>query len=288
VVLKGVAIALRAFGRLGLRYNHDIDLLIPPEQMKHAIDLLERNQYIRVPPHAGSDSSAILSWLDLHKDVELKHVRHGTIVELHGRLFDNPTLVPKINQNLQPQFVPLTKNARYQALPIDLEFTFLCVHGAEHAWSRLKWLADLGALLSQTDDTGVEHFYRVASGYGMARAAALAITLCAQLLETPLPPTIARFVASDWRVRYLRWIAIRSLTVGHGTTEIEATRFGTTLKNVSHYLLADGWRYWWSEIKFDWLDTSNTQGLVRVGFLGSLLRPFLWVLHRALHARRAK
>jgi len=41
--------------------------------------------------------------------------------------------------------------------------------------------------------------------------------------------------------------------------ELEETKFGTTKKNLSHYLLADGFRYWLSEALFDLLDNSRSR-----------------------------
>ncbi|MEJ0022936.1 MAG: nucleotidyltransferase family protein [Alphaproteobacteria bacterium] len=41
LTLKGPALAARAFGRLGLRYNHDIDFLVSESEVSRAAEALE-------------------------------------------------------------------------------------------------------------------------------------------------------------------------------------------------------------------------------------------------------
>jgi hypothetical protein len=58
-------------------------------------------------------------------------------------------------------------------------FAYLCMHGALHWWNRLKWLADLNALLACTPEHGIERLLQSAEargGSGAPGAAALSDT----------------------------------------------------------------------------------------------------------------
>ena len=66
-------------------------------------------------------------------------------------------------------------------------FAYLCMHGALHWWNRLKWLADVNALLASTPEDGVERLVRAAEARGAGRAAAQALLLCQRLLADAPP-----------------------------------------------------------------------------------------------------
>jgi hypothetical protein len=51
----------------------------------------------------------------------------------------------------------------------------------------------------------------------------------------------------------LVWVAERSMFAGAGL-ELEEQRFGSTLKNLSHYLMAHGTGFWREELRFDLMD----------------------------------
>ena len=61
----------------------------------------------------------------------------------------------------------------------------------------------------------------------------------------------------DWRIRMLEQVALHSMAAGDAA-ELETLSFGSTQKNLSHYLLTSGWRYWAAEVAFDIADTSRT------------------------------
>jgi hypothetical protein len=65
---------------------------------------------------------------------------------------------------------------------------YLCVHGAVHQWFRLKWLADMGALLAQMPQREREFFHDLAVARGTGAAAGQAILLCHRVLGLSLSP----------------------------------------------------------------------------------------------------
>jgi hypothetical protein len=288
LVLKGVPLALVAFGRLGLRSHRDIDFLVPQDRMLEAATLLEMENYERVEPPSSVTGESLRTWLKLHKDLSFEHRCSGTIVELHSRLFDNRTVFVDKPGHIEPRLVYLTKQHWFRTLPEDICFPYLCRHGAEHAWSRLKWLADIGALLSTGGMSCTERYFQVAEDMGLGRAAAVAMLLSTELFGTPTPAKVYALAVKDWRLRLLVRIALRCMTAGQGALELEEQPLGTTLKNLSHYLMSEDWSYWRQEFQYDLADTSQTPIPGQLTCVAPVLRPLLWAWQRATHHGRGR
>lgn len=253
-VLKGVPLSLMLHGRLGLRTSRDIDLLVPPERAWDAMQLL-RSIGFRTKA-AGEDigsKAALQRFMRSHKDVELVNDERQLIVELHWRLFDNPCLLP-LTQWPQCDRVDLPGGA-CRVLPQRLNLVYLANHGAQHAWSRLKWLADFAGLVASIGPDETARLYDETGRADGRRALAQALLLCETLLGMTAPEIVRREAEKDWRTRTLHSLALHCLTTG-AERELEATRFGTTAKNMSHYLLSGSPRYWFREALFDLTDLS--------------------------------
>ena len=102
-------------------------------------------------------------------------------------------------------------------------FAYLCMHGALHWWNRLKWLADVNALLASTPEDGVERLVRAAEARGAGRAAAQALLLCRRLLGTPLPARLMATLDKSATVRWLEATALSAMTQAKANT-IRTTR----------------------------------------------------------------
>src|SRR5690606_21042563 len=107
------------------------------------------------------------AWVRAHKDMVFAHPGHRTIVELHWRLFDNRHLYNPATD--QPARVQLTPCAAVWTLAPEAAFLYLCLHGAQHAWSRLKWLADVAALVAKLDEAELTRRYAAARARGLHR-----------------------------------------------------------------------------------------------------------------------
>lgn len=275
IVLKGVPLSLRAFGTLGLRHCRDIDLLVSPAKLTACCSVLEACGYARREPPPGTPDAALRRYCRHRKDMVFHHRQLSHIVELHWRLFDNSCLLPLTGDESCGK-VPISPRCAASILPEMLELLFLCVHGAEHGWSRLKWLADLSALLAPLEDAAMLRLYEAGRAARVGRAAALALMLCGNLLGLPIPRKIIADFNADWRLRVLYSLACR-VSLGGGDTEIEASATVTTVKNLSHYLLSDGWRFWLREASFDLADMSADTDIMPSWMPAPLARPFGWV-----------
>lgn len=278
--LKGAALAVLAFGNLGLRSGKDIDLLISHETLPTATALILRAGYRRFDPPPDITDAQLRLLTPLRKDLGFVHLTTGLRIELHWRLFLNPHALAEASIMAASRVVPLTEAAGLRSLGEDDLFAYLCMHGALHWWYQLKWLADVNALLASTPEDGVERLVRAAEARGVGRAAAQALLLCRRLLGTPLP---ARLIAMPGRGATVRWLeatALNAMTSDQGEHQPHEARFGTTRGSLSTFLLSRSWRYRLSELNMHL--TNQTDVLTvplpeRLRFLYPLLRLPLWV-----------
>jgi len=244
--MKGTPLALVAYGNLGLRHSRDIDLLVSPESMPAAASLLERAGYQRYEPPASFSEAQLQTWLHRSKELRYVHEDKGIEIELHSRMFDNPQLMAVMPIPGRLRTVPISEEIGLFTFHEDDLFAYLCAHGAVHCWFRLKWLADIGALLSRQPEGGIERLYHTANAWGAGRSAAQAILLCQRLLGMTLPNQLVTTLSKRASVRWLEAIALKAITADSDPTELP---FGTTLNNFSHFLLAREWRYLVAELE---------------------------------------
>ena len=216
MILKGIPLAILAYGDVAMKESRDIDVLVCPgdavkaqallADLGHEADLegLEPDQFGRFVANA----------------TEAKFVNraNGIIVDLHWRLAEHADLLRGIDAQGPAQLVPLQGGA-VRTLADGALFSFLCLHGATHNWSRLKWLADLAAFVRARGESEVEALYNAAEGHGAGRCAAVALALCASLLDLPLSPSLRQKLRGDAVSRLLQANALAALRYGNGMAE---------------------------------------------------------------------
>jgi hypothetical protein len=181
IILKGAVLEQLAYGSLATKQTRDIDLLVPPGCAELALRVLEGNGYALALPAKTLNAVQRRALIRYGREIELVDARNNLKVELQWRVVDNPLLLKGIDAHAATQHVILAEGVMLRTLAPDDLFAYLCVHGACHSWSRLKWLADLNALLVSTH-ADIEHVYRYAQRIGAGACAAQALLLCERLL----------------------------------------------------------------------------------------------------------
>ncbi|HEX8527503.1 MAG TPA: nucleotidyltransferase family protein [Allosphingosinicella sp.] len=239
--VKGVTLNILAYASLALKRSCDIDLLVAPESYADACALLEQAGYVCTMP--GPSRSDMLRYSEAAKDTLWRHPGSGLVVELHRRLMMNPLLLPQVTARSPRQEVAVATNVVLPTLARDELFAYLCAHGAVTAWSRLKWAADVAALLEGEDEAGLEALYRRALALRPGRSIAQALLLLRRLFDLPLGADLAAELESDPVNRWLVRTAMRTMVQGGAAAELHEQRFGTARINLGAYLLGRGWRY---------------------------------------------
>jgi hypothetical protein len=284
--VKGASLAMLAFGTLGLSGGQDIDLLVPFESLPAASALLARAGYRRFDPPSELSDAQIRLLLPLRKDFGLVHETTGLQIELHWRLFLNPYGMAQDSLMAASRIVPLSRTRGLRTLGKDDLFAYLCMHGALHWWNRLKWLADINALLATEPEDGVERLFLAAEAKGAGRAAVQAMLLCRRLLGTPLPSRLMATLGHSATECWLEATALNAMMIGQGEHDPHDARFGTTRGSLSTFLLSGSWRYRLAELSTQLTNQSDVLAVPlprRLWFLYPILRVPLWAWR---HAKR--
>jgi hypothetical protein len=286
VFIKGISLAMLAYGNLGLRHSKDIDLVVSPNSVLPAAAILDANGYRRFEPPPEFSESQLRMWMLRCKEIWYVHEEKHILVELHSRLFDNSQLMPGTPDPHAFRIVSITKEIGLSTLGEEDLFAYLCAHGAVDRWFRLKWLADVAALLANQPEECVERLYQAADARGSGRAAALAILLCHRLLGTKISDQLIMKLTMNSTVRWLEALAINAMTANRVPTEM---RFGTTWNTLARFLLRSDWHYWLAELKLYSISPVDILTLPlpkQLQGLYPVLRLPLWFWRHSVHGSR--
>jgi Uncharacterised nucleotidyltransferase len=195
VPFKGPVLARLAYGNLALRQFGDLDLLVQSHDVKKACALLMAQGY-----QLGRLTKAQKRDLDFHGgEIILIHQASQTIVDLHWKIapkfFPFKVALKDWWSRLQPVFLNKT-----QVLTFCPEDTLLhlCVHAANHLWTRLEWLCDIAELIrTHGAQINWSKVLKEAHRAGCDRILLLNCCLIRDLLGSELPSVITQAIALD-------------------------------------------------------------------------------------------
>lgn len=241
--VKGVTLAQLAYGTLGLKQAWDIDLVVAQHSIGRICALLRDAGYRRIHPGPEVSDARFQVWMSLCKESVWRNDRNGIHVELHNALVDNPLFLAGVGLHSPRQSVQVAAEARLSTLSTTHLFSYLCAHGAGHSWARMKWLADVAALLKDNAPPEIERLYEESLELGAARSAGAALLLCSELFELALPSSLESRLRCDGPTLCLARIALNSMARGDGRTELDRLTFATIPIHLSYFLLVPGWRF---------------------------------------------
>jgi hypothetical protein len=285
LVLKGCGLAQLGYGTLAIKQSKDIDLLVAPERASAALHLLEAQGYVLRPAARRLSERQRRDALRYGRELALTQPESRFEVELRWRVVESPPLLTGVDANGVSQAVALPNIGAIKTFQNDDLFAYLCVHGAAHGWSRLKWLADLNASTAAQDDAALWQTYRRAQATGTGICAGLALLLCHQLLGRKLPAALNGALVGSIRLRLLSALAMNLMAGRNPAMELGDRAFGTTRVALMQFLLGGGWRNVAAQcrvmsIRLD--DILRFPLPLPLHFLYPLLRLPLWVWRRGI------
>jgi hypothetical protein len=245
--LKGLTLNILAYGTLAIKKSADLDIVVEPGGLEGAIDAVEALGYACVSPFPGATRPQILAFAARAKDT--LWLRGSLAIEIHHGFVDSPLMLPEVTVRSPRQVVPVAPGVELPTLAKDELFAYLCVHGATHAWSRLKWIADVGALLAGESPEEIGRLHRRAVEMGAGRATAQALRLAADLFGLPIGEKLERELKGDRTIAYLVRTAKAAMVQGGGVAELDDLVLGTAAIHLSHFRLMPGWRYKRAELR---------------------------------------
>jgi hypothetical protein len=277
--VKGVSLSVLAYGSLSLKKGRDIDILVPLSSLNDTAGILDQAGYALVEPEGARGRERLHVWHGLSKESVWRNDRRRTIVELHTKLVDNEMLLAGIAGAPPRQHVPVAAGMFLPTLARDELFAYLCVHGAWSGWFRLKWIADVAALLSACSPEEVERLYWRSQDLGAGRAAAQALLLCEHLFATRMNAALLAELGRDRVNRWLMAGALRKLSGRAVANELGDTRLGTASIHLMHFLLLPGWKFRLRQLRHQFFNQYDRMAVPLPRRL-HLLYPLVFVLRR--------
>lgn len=148
--LKGPMLSQKIYGDPGLRHSKDLDLVIHSADVSVALTFLQ-SQGWELSLHRGMwQRSSLYRWIAERRlrHFQLFHPERKINLELHWRIEQVRT--PKMERKWWVNW----KSGNLEIS--NAEFLHLCLHGASHAWTRLKWLGDVKAILERRPELWAE------------------------------------------------------------------------------------------------------------------------------------
>jgi hypothetical protein len=187
---KGPILAEEVYGDIGLRCFNDLDLLVPPECARDAVQILIDqgfNHGLELPEERWSGLQKTLNHL------HLLHPEYDWGVEIHWELFHPMYVLPF---DLSDHWAGL-KPGQEGRLESEETLVMLCAHGTKHLWEQLKWLVDIDRLLRSDHRLYWERTLFLARRSGSVRALLLGLDLSQTLCGTPLSDEMLEEIDGD-------------------------------------------------------------------------------------------
>jgi hypothetical protein len=184
IPLKGPLLSLELYSDLGIRHSQDIDMMVALEDVFRAQEHLEEIGWrVYLQPCTFSPRHTKV-FLQIDRHMVYWHPLQQCRLELHWHT--RSEMIDRAAGQWGRSATLAWNGLGCRALsPVDLAL-YLCTHGSEHAWFRLKWLGDLARMYA-------ENYVDWNAVYCAARAAGLenSVLQCLRLLEElhglPLP-----------------------------------------------------------------------------------------------------
>jgi len=201
IAYKGPALAASLYGNLALREFTDLDLLVRPNDVRNAGEVMVRNGYEPELALSPVEEHALLQTRAGYFRRFDRSLAAGSVAfELHWRIpatfrLDQSFWLRRTAVRLLDRDVP-------HFAPDDL-LLVLCVHGFKHGWRSLKWLCDVAELVDRYPSFDWDRAITQAARAGGLRILLLGCALARATFATALPLPIAERIEADPVVREL-------------------------------------------------------------------------------------
>lgn len=185
VPFKGPALAASAYGDIALREFSDLDILVRQRDLAPVARILQERGY---QPRERGAHTLRAAFLRNECEQGFWGLGDSTLVEIHWRLaqryFDFPFPLESLWGSLVETEI---EGARVFAFPPEDQLLFLCVHGARHLWSHLKWICDVAEQIRAFPGLDWQLAFHQAALARNERTLLLGLALAQRLLGADLP-----------------------------------------------------------------------------------------------------
>jgi len=179
IVLKGTALAETVYGNPVLRHCHDIDILLPDDELSHAANLLTSLGFQRVNPNSQKRNPHVR----MEHESELP-------VELHSGLFDVP-YYNMVSSEIQTRSqTRLIAEVPVKILAPSDSLLHVCGH-ASYSSKRpsLRWVADAWFIVERHPDLDWDRLLESIHRSRLSLPLSVMLGYLAEDLNSPIPST---------------------------------------------------------------------------------------------------
>ncbi|MFD1952886.1 nucleotidyltransferase family protein [Paenibacillus thailandensis] len=274
ISLKGPILGYELYGDITLRTSKDIDLLVSENDISKSKVILEQLGYIcldRVDDFLRSSRK----WHEHH--LSFYHPIKKIEIELHWRLNTGSIKELVFNQLWESRTASKLNKNVYLLGEADL-FMYLAIHGAGHAWFRLKWLLDMDRIINKNEK--VDNVLRNMDLYNNSSIGAQSLILAESLLGTPITRSVkdTHFTKKSRKLAKMSMLFIRNVVQFDNLPTLLRIYFRIYLLfiNPTHQKI----KYVYSQLLPNKRDFMTLKLPKQLFFLYFLLKPLLWVLRQ--------
>jgi hypothetical protein len=185
VPLKGPVLADLLYPPGSVRVCKDLDLLVRPEQVKAALEVLRSLEYRPMVDVADPPNNPVLR---LGGEMLLRSRAMLSPVDLHWKLLAWSAPCPRRLKDPWDRLKPgVWQGQPVLCLPPTELAAYLCYHGSKHLWLQLKYLFDLARLFEVGLPVDWDALLREAGEQSQTRFLLLGPLLAHRLLRAPVP-----------------------------------------------------------------------------------------------------
>lgn len=206
VVLKGAALATTIYANPVERNFGDIDLLLSPESLPLALDVLQRAGY-----HPSGSAAVVSAYREHHFHIRVER-GHGSIVELHWALvaphepyhLDEAAFLAQ-SRTAQNRSADHPVNAiarRFRTPRPEHTLMHIVVENVRNGFSRLTRIVDVDRIVTAAPEMDWDLVQSVARGAQVLPGLALALDMSRTLFGTEIPRDVTRALRPTPMVRF--------------------------------------------------------------------------------------
>jgi len=241
ISFKGPALALMAYGDLGLREFHDLDLLVHPRDVPRAKDILTQAGYGLWSPLRTNSRKALL--LSKNRQLRFTNSSRRTCVDLHwGLLHEMYSFQLDIDLVFRAAHKKQCEETEFLSLSAEYLLLYLCAHGTKECWPDLRTLCDVAVFIHSKCELDWDCCFRLSRKNKCDTLLRHALLLCEEIWPSLLPDDVRIRCVQDREALDISLIARRFLFVEQGTGpgHLQMMRY--------HLSFAKSWRDRWKLI----------------------------------------
>lgn len=214
--IKGPVLGFQLHHNTATRQSNDIDLLIKPLDVERTMKILEDKGYRSMESVnvAELNPHYLNSFLKLIDEVTLISISDPHIkIDLHWRLTTPHELLQIEKMGLWASKEECNfNNHRIDVPDKNINFLYLCLHGAKHSWFRLQWLLDINDIITSSHHVLDWNWVRQkAISEKITRPVVQSLKLCELLFGTKMPDWSLKVYKKDKSSQKLVVIAMKAI-----------------------------------------------------------------------------